>query len=152
MDLLGLTTTDQVRHVLTVSEADLPDEVLQGFGLEDDLAAELEGWLPELDSLTDEKQLRRARLYAKYFCAGTIAVMARVFILKKSTDGSNEGQRSDADGFAALAEELLKQADKHRLALEATLGREPSIRTYSPVSRLIPDRDVITQARTDAPA
>lgn len=150
MDLLGLTTTTQVRHVLTVSEADLPDSVLHGFGLEDDLQADIEQWLPEWEAITEEKHIRRICLYAKYFCAGTIALMARVFILKKATDGSNEGQRSDADGFAELAELLLGKADQHRLALQEDLGVE-TVRAYTLVSRLSPDRDVITQARSNAP-
>ena len=150
MDLLGLTSTEQVRNVLTVSQEDLPDEVIQGFGLEDDLHTDLEGWVPEWESLTEDSQVRRLRLYAKYFCAATIAMMARVFILKKSTDGSNEGQRSDADGFADLADLLMGKANAHRKALETALGRDETP-GFTMVSRLPPARDVITQARSDAP-
>lgn len=150
MDLLGLTSTEQVRNVLTVSQEDLPDEVIQGFGLEDDLQTDLEGWVPEWESITEDSQARRLRLYAKYFCAATIATMARVFILKKSTDGSNEGQRSDVDGFADLADLLMGKASAHRKALETALGRGETP-GFTMVSRLSPARDVITQARSDAP-
>ena len=46
MAYLDLTTTSQIRAVLTVSETDLPDEVIEGYGLDDDLGSLLDKNLP----------------------------------------------------------------------------------------------------------
>jgi hypothetical protein len=124
MDVLSLTSFDQIRGVLTVSQADLPDETLSAYALEDDLTVDLDEWATGWATFTDEGHTRLLRLYAKYFCAGTVAGMAQVFILKKSTDGSTEGQRSDADGFLWLAGHLLEKALGFRLKLTEALGVE----------------------------
>lgn len=148
--ILSLTSYSQIRGVITVSERDLPDEVLQAMALEDDLEADLLEWLPEWESLSDVAEAQRLRLFAKYFCAGNVADMAQVFVLKKDTDGSNEGQRSDVDGFKELAQVLKAKAQMHKAALANMLGIQVS-RTYSQVSVSSPARDVITEARADAP-
>lgn len=151
MDFLGLTTTEQIRAVLTVSETDLPDEVIDTYGIDDDLAEALEGSIPTWEGIIvtpDTKNSRRLRLFAKYYCAATLAVMAQTFILKKDTDGSNEGQRSDKDGFAWMAPALLAKANGYVLLIQEDLGTAPE--AVSPVSlmtRVVPDRDVITQPR-----
>ena len=149
-EILGLTGYSQIRGVITVSERDLPDETLQAMALEDDLEAELLGWLPDWGSLSEAADLQRLRLFAKYFCAGNVADMAQIFVLKKDTDGSNEGQRSDIDGFRELASILKGKAQLHKAALANSLGIQVS-RTYSMMSVSTPARDVITQARDNAP-
>lgn len=150
MSILGLTSVEQIRGVLTVSERDLPDEVITSMSLEDDLEAELMGWLPEWAAITDQYPAQRLRLFAKYFCAGNVADMAQVFVLKKDTDGSNEGQRSDRDGFKELAEVLKAKANLHKATLAGMLGIQLTA-TYVQVGTSVPARDVITQSRTDAP-
>lgn len=152
MDYLGLTTTEQIRAVLTVSEDDLPDEVIDGFGIADDAEEVLDSSVPTWQVIMQDpasKNARRLRLFAKYFCAGTLAVVAQNFILKKSTDGSNEGQRSDKDGFAWMAPALLGKANGYIGLIQDDLGTTPIVaEPFSIMSRVPPDRDVITEPRS----
>lgn len=156
MPYLDLTTTAQIRAVLTVSETDLPDEVIDGYGLDDDLANFLEGKVPTWQDLvaaasTPEgaANARRLRLAAKYYCAGTVARMAQIFVLKKDTDGSNEGQRSDKDGWAWVSASLLGQADGYIAEIKDDLGLSQDVASpYTVVSRGTPDRDPITTPRS----
>lgn len=149
MELLGgLTTTDQIRAVLTVSSADLPDPVLEGYGLEDDLAEDLSKWVPTWEGFeAGGRQQRLLRLYAKYFCASIVAVTAQAFILKKMTDGSNEGGRSDIDGWESLPHKLRAKAETHRGTLANLL--DPTRRVAMPtlISGVAPARDVIVEGR-----
>lgn len=143
-----LTTTAQIRSVLSVGEVDLSDETIEGYGLDDDLGVWLDGRLPTWESLVEDKHKRKLRLAAKYFCAGTLAVMAPVFILKKISDGSNEGQRSDKDGFAWISEDLLGKAKDAMDDLLADLDLTPEIPAVTYFSRVVPDRDPITEPRS----
>lgn len=143
-DLLQL---NQVRSVLTVSPVDLPDEVLSEYGLEDDLSADLDRRIPSWASITEDKQLRSLRLYVKYRAAALIAVTAPIFVLKKSTDGSNEGQRSDRDGFLWLAEDLNGRADAILNELLEELGEDIGSEPFDLVGKSEPSRDPITEPR-----
>lgn len=149
MDILGLTTTEQIRNVLTVSPVDLSDETIDGYGIGDDLGAMLDKAVPEWDQLVaaDDAKTRSLRLVAKYYCAGTIARTAQAFVLKKDTDGSNEGQRSDKDGWLWMAPTLLAQANAHLTDLQNALGLIPEPVVMSVIGRVVPDRDVITTPR-----
>ncbi|MNQ54509.1 hypothetical protein D3C85_685770 [compost metagenome] len=149
MAYLELTSSAQIRSVLTVSPADLPDEVLTGYGLEDDLGQWLDKQLPTWETLTDAKHTRLLRLAAKYFCAGTVAKTAQVFALKKKTDGSNEGQRSDKDGFAWMAPALLANAQTAITDLLDDLDLLPEDATPLFISAARPTRDPITEPRED---
>lgn len=151
MNILDLTSTEQIRSVLTVSETDLPDSVLDGYGLEDDLGADLDNRLPTWGDvvLAGGANLRRLRLMAKYYCAGTVARMAQIFVLKKDTDGSNEGQRSDKDGWMWVSASLLAQAEVHLNAIKDDLGLSQDVATpYSVIGRVTPTRDPITTPRS----
>lgn len=143
-DLLRL---DQVRSVLTVSPVDLPDEVLEGYGLEDDLAADLDARLPSWETLNDSSHLRSLRMFVKYRAAALIAVTAPIFVLKKSTDGSNEGQRSDRDGFLWLAENLNARANAILSELLEELGEDVEVEPFELVGKSTPARDPITEPR-----
>lgn len=152
MDVLGLTSFAQVRGVLTVSSADLPDEVMQGFGVEDDLAEELHGWLPDWATVlaeSDERKTRLLRLYAKYLCASLFAGTAEVFVLTKISDGSNEGQRS-GEGLEELATKLKAKAAGYRASYEELVsGQSRGPTSYTLISRVTPARDPVTEARED---
>lgn len=148
MTILDLTTFDQIRGVLTVSSADLPDSVLAAYGLEDDLGADLDAWATGWTAVVEPGQSRTLRLYAKYFCAGTVAKTAQVFVLTKASDGSNEGQRSDADGFLWLSEMLMKKASGFQEQYLASLGTLVASERVTFTSRVTPTRDPITQARS----
>ena len=143
-DLLDL---DQIRAVLTVSEADLPDEVMEDFGLADEIEDILDDRVPSWSEVVLPKLQRKLRVFVKYKAAATIALMAPVFVLKKMTDGANEGQRSDRDGFRWLAEELDAKAEK---AL-AGLLEELDVEVFTGYSELVgvvnPLRDPITEPR-----
>ncbi|CAD5377356.1 hypothetical protein OF001_U20283 [Pseudomonas sp. OF001] len=148
MTVLNLTTFDQIRGVLTVSPADLPDSVLASYGLEDDLGADLDAWAAGWSSVVDAGQSRLLRLYAKYFCAGSVARTAQVFVLTKASDGSNEGQRSDADGFLWLSETLLAKAAGFKDQFLEAAGAAASSQRMTFASRVTPARDPITEARS----
>lgn len=149
MDILGLTNFAQIRGVLTVSPADLPDGALAGYALEDDLGASLDAWFPNWSSATDASHLRLLRLYAKYFCAGTVARTAAVFVLTKRSDGSNEGQRS-GDGYEELANQLLGQALVYRLQLESAVGGQSASGRFSLTRAVRPARDPVVEPRAGA--
>lgn len=152
MEFFGLTTIAQIRSVLTCTEDDIEDSVIETFGLEDDLGRYLDvvpGWEAMKDDPDATKHFRSLRLAAKYFCAGTIGKRAQVFILKKSTDGSNEGQRSDKDGWAWLAEGLLGDAQAIIDQLLEDLGAAPEpVAPMSVISISIPTRDPVRTPRT----
>lgn len=150
MDYLGLTSTGQIRSVLTVSEADLPDRVIDGFGLADDLGALLDKALPTWEVLlaAGGKNARLLRLIGKYYCAGTLAGTAQVFVLKKKTDGSNEGQRSDKDGWLWMSAHFLGKADEALDDILDDQGLTPEAVLPNRVFlRVTPDRDPITTGR-----
>lgn len=148
MPILGLTSFEQVRGVLSVSEADLPDSTLASYVLEDDLGADLDGWAPGWASIVEEKQARSLRLFSKYFCASTVAAAAPVFVLTKMSDGSNEGQRNGTEGFRWLAEAMMSKASVHKAALLLALSGEAAAAPYAIVSRVQPSRDVIVEPRS----
>lgn len=154
-----LTTTQQILAVLTVDDTDIDAEKLEQQGLDDDLGAQLDAALPGVwEGLANNTgpqaspaRLRKLRLVAKYFCAATVARMAQVFILKKDTDGSNEGQRSDKDGWLWMSERLMETANGHLQDLLTDLELVPA--TAAPFQmfvRVTPDRDPITTPRATA--
>ena len=149
MDIASLVLPAQIRGVLTISESDLSDEALQAYGLTDDLGENLDGWLTGWESITDAQQARLLRLYAKYFCAATVAATAPVFVLTKQTDGSNEGQRSGNEGFRWLAGELRAKAESYRSKLLELVGQSVRAESIMFVSRVVPSRDPVTEARSE---
>lgn len=151
-----LTTTSQILAVLAVDDTDIDAEKIEAQGLDDDLGAQLDEALPGVwEGLADgtgpkasDARLRKLKLVAKYFCAGTVARMAQVFILKKDTDGSNEGQRSDKDGWLWMSDRLMESANKHLADLLTDLEMVPATALpYTMFTRVIPDRDPITEPR-----
>lgn len=155
--LNGLTSFDQIRGILTVSEADLPNEALSPYGLDDDLADNLEGWLPMWATyvdMDDNPQVSRAlRLYAKYYCASLVAITAQAFMLKQYTDGENAGQRSDKDGFSSFAAALSDRAAGYRRRILALLEEDPDDTSYldglpSLITVSSPTRDVVKEGRS----
>lgn len=147
MDALSLTSFNQIRGVLTVSDTDLDDGTLEAYGLGDDLAEDLDTWLPGWEGVQEVKQLRLLRLYAKYFCAATVAATAPVFILTKDTDGENEGQRSDTASYRWLAAELRTRAAGYRDKILG--GYTAESEELAVVSRVTPTRDPVTEARDE---
>lgn len=154
-----LTTTKQILAVLAVDDTDIDAEKIEEQGLDDDLGAQLDAALPGVWSgiadgtgpKASDARLRKLRLVAKYFCAATVARMAQVFILKKDTDGSNEGQRSDKDGWLWMSERLTETANGHLKDLLTDLELVPA--TAAPFQmfvRVTPERDPITTPRTTA--
>ncbi len=147
MEVQQLIDYATLRAVLTVSESELPDSVLQSFHVEDDVASELDERVPGWANTADGKQLRQLRLFAKYAAGAQIATTASVFILKKETDGNNEGQRSDKDGFAYISVKLREKAESALLKLLALKGTAPAAGTTALLDRSPPNRDVITEPR-----
>lgn len=161
MDYLGLTNTAQIRATLTIGEEDLDDEQIDGYGLDDDLGEALDTALKglaqksppttwqEIAAEPANPNSRRLRLFAKFFCAGTLAVTAQSFVLKKIADGSNEAQRSDKDGFAWMAPTLFARAQGYLDQLVEDLGITPEpLAPFSIMKRVVPGRDPITEPRS----
>lgn len=149
MNILGLTSFDQLRGVLTVSTADLPDRVLAPYGLEDDLEADLLGWLPEWQSYADgeAREARLLRLYAKYRCASWVAASGQNFTLTQFTDGANAGQRSDTEGFQELRRHLEGRANQYRKQIEDLLSAVTADRFRPAMGAANPSRDPVTEGR-----
>lgn len=148
MTILDLTSFAQIRGVLTVSEADLPDETLASYALEDDLAADLDSWVPGWAAMAVPEQARSLRLYSKYFCAASVASSAPVFVLTKMSDGSNEGQRNGTEGFRWLADAMNGKALVHKAALLKAIGSELPSTGYTLISAVRPTRDPIVEPRS----
>ena len=148
LDISDLLDLDQVRAVLTVSEADLPNETLEDYGLEDELEDILDRRLPTWSEIDKPKLQRKLRIFVKYKAAATIALMAPVFLLKKMTDGANEGQRSDKDGFRWLADELNGRAEEAMADILDELGEELVYGVGELVGKSEPLRDPITEPRS----
>lgn len=144
VSLTDLLAPAQIRSVLTVSQADLPDATLRGYGLEDDIGDELDRVYPTWEAETETNKLRKLRLFVKYRAASIVAATAPVFVLKKMTDGNNEGQRSDHDGFLWLSKSLGEKADAY---LADLLDTPATAGAFALVGRVIPTRDPITQPR-----
>lgn len=149
MDILGLTNFDQVRGVLTVSAADLPDQVLTNYGLEDDLAVDLASWASNWETLAssnDEAQKLLA-IYAKYRCASWLAASGQNFILTQFTDGANAGQRSDTEGFQELRRHLEGRASKYKSRIEQLVdnNRQSTFRPAMGIAN--PSRNPVLEGR-----
>lgn len=156
MAYYDLTTSKQIQSVLTVSDEDLPVSVIDDINLDDDLLVALSKALPTWQAVkadeTKPANQARLRLFAKYFCAATLAGAAQVFVLKKASDGSNEGQRSDKDGWAFLAQGFFSKANAAMAEITTDLGLSPVLVIPALIGRVIPDRDVITQPRASTSA
>lgn len=148
MDILGLTSFEQLRGVLTVSTADLPDRVLAPYGLQDDLEADLLVWLPEWQDLdSGSRESRLLKLYAKYRCAAWVAASGQNFTLVQFTDGANAGQRSDTEGFQELRRHLEGRANQYRQQIEDMLSTVPEDRFRPAMGGASPTRDPVTEGR-----
>lgn len=146
-DILGLTTFDQLRGVLTVSKADVPDAMLTPYALEDDLTVDLDGWLTDWVAVRDGggRPATLLKLYAKYRCAAWLAGTAGNFLLTQYTDGANAGQRADPDVAQLLAHLEGRAGHYHQelsVELEAPLGVGPTL-----MGRVSPRRDPVTEGR-----
>lgn len=149
--VLDLTTFDQIRGVLTVSKADLPDATLNGYGLEDDLTIDLEGWLGDwsaaANSGTDREKML-LKLYAKYRCAAWVAASGQNFTLTQFTDGANAGQRSDTEGFQALRAHMEGRAGHYRHVLDQEMQAGAGAERPPLMGRVSPSRDPVLEGRS----
>lgn len=154
IDILGLTTSAQVRAVMGVSQTDLDDTMFNDMALEDDLYESLYAWLPTWEAIRDtgtDRQKRMLRLYAKYEVAGVAAAAAQNFLTIRKSDGANEGELADLDleGFEAMISRLKSRAYNYRTDLLNDLDETPESTTgLSMIGRIIPGRDPVTQGRS----
>lgn len=149
MEILGLTTFNQVRGVLTISVRDLPDAVLQDYGLEDDLDVDLDSWLGDYAAKTDgnPKLLKLVKLYAKYRCAAWLAASGQNFIYTQMSDGTNQAQRSDTEGFQKLRVHLESRANDYREKIQIELSQASSV-SVPVFGRVAPTRNPVTEPRS----
>lgn len=147
--VLGLTTFDQIRGVLAVSPADLPDAILTPYGLEDDLLIDLSDWLDDWEATLEagDRNTTLLKLYAKYRCAAWVAAAGQNFTLTSFTDGANAGQRSDTEGFQKLRDHLESRAGQFRQQLNEALNQTTGT-VVNVMGRVVPTRDPVTQGRT----
>lgn len=148
--ILDLTNFSQIRGVLAVSVADLPDDILEPLALEDDLADDLGTWLEGWEGIRDggdESLARALRIYAKYRCASVVAVSGQNFMFTQMTDGANAAQRSDTEGYQALREALEARAQQYKDRILGALepAEEESYPTLFGV--VTPSRDPVTEGR-----
>lgn len=149
MGILGLTNFQQVRGVLTVSVRDLPDSVLENYDLASDLDVDLEGWLGDYASkiAADASLEKLVKLYAKYRCASWLAASGQNFIYTQMSDGTNQAQRSDTEGFQALRLHLEGRARHYQQKAQEKLNEQVSS-TLTIFGRATPSRDPVTETRS----
>lgn len=151
MTVLDLTSFDQIRGVLAVSPNDLPNEILEPYGLEEDLEVDLSGWVGDWQRIRDSgaaRQQMMLKLYAKYRCAAWVAAAGQNFMFTRFTDGANEGQRSDAEGFEKLKNHMESRAASYREQLEESLSPTYSASRTTLFGRVTPGRDPVTEGRS----
>lgn len=150
-DILGLTSFSQVRAVLSVSGADLPDARLAAYALDDDLGVELDSWVEDWQALlaAGERPAQLLKLYAKYQCAAWVAVAAQNFTLQQLTDGANAATRSTNVDFDHLREHLAGRAAYYRELLQDLLETQEGEggTGLTVLSRVTPSRDPVTEGR-----
>lgn len=149
MDILGLTNFQQVRGVLTVSVRDVPDSVLENYDLASDLDVDLESWLGDYASkLAGDPSLEKlVKLYAKYRCAAWLAASGQNFIYTQMSDGTNQAQRSDTEGFQALRLHLEGRARHYQEKSQEKLN-EQATTSLTLFGRAVPARDPVTETRS----
>lgn len=152
MPYLDLTTTAQIHAIMAAELEDIEEATIEAQGLDDDLLVALTSALPTWAAVRDDDtkpaNQARLRIFAKYFCAGTVTFMAQVIYLKKSTDGNNESGRSDKDGWGFIAQGFMAKATEAMDGLLEDLGLAPEATPLSIIGRVIPDRDPITEPRS----
>jgi len=151
MTVLDLTSFDQIRGVLAVSPSDLPDEILTPYSLEDDLEVDLDGWAEgwrEVRATGEKRQQTLLKLYAKYRCAAWVAAAGQNFMFTRFTDGANQGQRSDAEGFEKLKRHMEARAASYREQLEEALSATYTATRATLFGRATPSRDPNIEGRS----
>jgi hypothetical protein len=138
---------DVIRSVLTISDSNLPDSVIENYGLEDEIGAFLDKVIPDWFDIETGRPLRLLRIFIKYKAAAIIAATAPIFVLKKETDGNNEGQRSDRDGFLWVADRMAAKANEALTELMDELEIERPGGIFDLVGKVEPLRDVILTPR-----
>lgn len=147
MTVTDLISFDQIRSVLTVSKADLPDSILAGYGLEDDLLVELMSWFPNFTEVTDGLVAVKLRLFAKLHCSSLIAKTAPVFVLTRISSGDKTTERNTSESLQYLSGMLASQAQSLKASISADVGLISGLETIEFVSVSKPYRDVVTEER-----
>lgn len=138
---------DVIRSVLTTSPSNLPDHIIENYGLADEVGAFLDKVIPDWENIESGRPLRLLNTFIKYKGAALIAITAPIFILKKETDGNNEGQRSDRDGFLWVADRLNAKANEILTELMEELDLPLPTGIFDLVGKSVPLRDVILVPR-----
>jgi hypothetical protein len=149
MDILGLTSSNQIRGVLTVSVRDLPDSVVEDYDLATDLEVDLEGWLGDYTTTLagDAALAKLVKLYAKYRCAAWLAASGQNFLYTQMSDGTNQAQRSDTEGFQTLRLHLESRALFYRQKADEQRS-EATAANVTLLGRATPTRDPVTETRS----
>ena len=145
---------DQVRSSLGgLDDYDLPDDIISNWGLEEEIAVDLDGWYPNHDTVnldsTAEKKSRQLRVYIRYLA---VAVCIRVgfgYIHKAWTDGSGKYERFEGD-WKVLAAEFAAKAASVKQAIKEDLGIAEATTSLRPtmIGIASPDRDPVTTPRS----
>ena len=147
ISILQLTTSDAVRALLGISEAELQDTVITAAAVEDELRLDLGTWLPTdvvletviqeglaADEWSDEqKTYLRLAAYAKAFCAHYFVANQDNWRLIRLTDGQVDEQRKSSVDLEALARYLQGLMGSHKTAFLALVA--PA--TTTPVSMTV---------------
>lgn len=153
-DILGIVSFATLRATVGMSEADADDAVVSSLNLQDEVEISLQGWLPDYSAIiadtwsggTAEQRdfiLIRLKAWTKYFAAATLAVSAPGLLLRRLTDGENEGQRFDNVKPEQIADRLFAKASDFREAIENELDTEEAAATFSMFGVVSPNYDPV---------
>jgi hypothetical protein len=136
ISFLALTDTDEIRATIGVDDTDLEDSIICDRKPEEDLEADLLGWVPTYQTVmseglasspTTEQRLKflKLKIYSKYFLSALVCASGINSILQKQSDGANEAIRFTNVKLSELVEKLQNKADAVKEELQDLI--DPSL-------------------------
>lgn len=152
IDILGLTSTAEVRAVLAISVAEASDQLLIDFSLENELKLDLLDWRDDYKTIisdgadgtptaTQQRNLLLLKKFAKYFCVHKIIVAGEVFVAQMVSDGNSQFKRYAAD-WELIRGRIAAEASAAKADLiEAVDSTTPS--THTIMGKSTPEYDPV---------
>ncbi len=152
-DILGVVSYDTVRALLGLTLEDVDDTALSSFLVEQDVTLDLLKWFPDYTTVLDSSYPDQSKLallelslnaYIKYYSAWIVSFALEGMMLKKLTDGENEGQRSDKINYQQIRDNLRIKAELLKKDISEAVAPDISVSQLSLFSVVTPSYDPVT--------